>query len=146
MLQKQARTVGDSVEGREPVSQQQQEGGHPCPKSTKEVIFTVTLRSLPPHVWVDVEVICRRCWGWFEGGSPSSLCFSRKVHPWCERWSETMQRYFRCGSSRSAHNGKQKPGGISSSSLTHLGLSRWTHGGFIPGRVAAPCEDTLRKE
>ncbi len=40
MLKKQARTAGDAVEERGPLSQQLQEGGHPCAKSPKEVIFT----------------------------------------------------------------------------------------------------------
>lgn len=65
MRQKQARTVGDAVEKRGPVSQQQQEGGHLRPKAPKEVIFTVTLRSLPPVVQEAVEVICCWCCGWF---------------------------------------------------------------------------------
>lgn len=36
------------------MSQQQQYGGHLCPKSPEEVIFTVTLRSLSPRVGVTV--------------------------------------------------------------------------------------------
>lgn len=47
--------------------------------------------------WVAVEVICRRA----GGRRSSSLGFSWfhirtdwKTHPWCERWSEMMQRYF----------------------------------------------------
>ena len=37
--QKRASTVGDAAEETGPMSQRQQEGGHPCPKSPKEVIL-----------------------------------------------------------------------------------------------------------
>lgn len=42
----------DAEEEREPMSQQQQYGGHLCPKSPEEVILTLTLRSSSPQVGV----------------------------------------------------------------------------------------------
>lgn len=82
MLQKQARTVGDAVEERGPVSQQQQKGGHLCPKTPKEDIFTV-LFLLYLH-WslggrgsalLLVLRLVRRDFCWFHN------CTDRKTHP-----------------------------------------------------------------
>lgn len=67
MLPKQARTAGDAVEERGPVSQQLQEGGHLCPKTPKEVIVTVTLPLIPPQVWAAIEGNRHRSCGWLEG-------------------------------------------------------------------------------
>lgn len=64
-------------EGQRPSNSRKE--GTSCPKSPKGVIFTMTLHSLPPQVWVVVEMnrdIPPVWFSWFP------YCVNWKIHPW----------------------------------------------------------------